>query len=102
MRDIRQLIAPIHHKFRSQKCDLFLEELKPRPGDTLLDVGGGTGILGEFGRIYRYFNLVQVVNLDPQVINERGLEHVQCAVADGCCLPYPDRSYDWVFSNAVI
>jgi 2-polyprenyl-3-methyl-5-hydroxy-6-metoxy-1,4-benzoquinol methylase len=23
-------------------------------------------------------------------------------VADGCCLPFADQSFDWVFSNAVI
>jgi ubiquinone/menaquinone biosynthesis C-methylase UbiE len=102
MEAILKLIAPVHHKFRSQKCDLFFDALKPRPGDSLLDVGGGTGILGEFARIYRYFTIVQVVNLDPQVIEEQGLEHVKCEVADGCSLPLPDRSFDWVFSNAVI
>jgi ubiquinone/menaquinone biosynthesis C-methylase UbiE len=102
MEAILKLLAPIHHKFRSQKCDLFFDALKPRRGDSLLDVGGGTGILGEFGRIYRYFTVVQVVNLDPQVIEEEGLEHVKCEVADGCSLPFTDHSFDWVFSNAVI
>ena len=102
MEAILRLIAPIHHKFRSQKCDLFFEALRPRRSDSLLDVGGGTGILGEFARIYRYFTEVRVVNLDPQVIEEEGLEHVKCEVADGCALPFRDRSFDWVFSNAVI
>lgn len=102
MQTILHWIAPIHRKFRSQKCDLFFEALRPQPNDSLLDVGGGTGILGEFGRIYRFFKVVLVVNLDPQVIEEEGLEHVQCEVADGCSLPLADRSFDWVFSNAVI
>jgi ubiquinone/menaquinone biosynthesis C-methylase UbiE len=102
MEAILKLIAPIHRKLRSQKCDLFFDALHPRRGDSLLDVGGGTGILGEFGRIYRYFTSVQVVNLDAQVIEEEGLEHVKCEVADGCSLPFRDRSFDWVFSNAVI
>lgn len=102
MQGILKLIAPIHRRLRSQKCDLFFDALRPRKGDSLLDVGGGTGILGEFGRIYRYFTVVQVVNLDPQVIEEKGLEHVKCDVADGCSLPFRDRSFDWVFSNAVI
>jgi ubiquinone/menaquinone biosynthesis C-methylase UbiE len=102
MEAILKLIAPIHRKLRLQKCDLFFEALQPRRGDSLLDVGGGTGILGEFGRIYCYFTTVHVVNLDPQVIEEKGLEHVKCEVADGCSLPFPDHSFDWVFSNAVI
>ncbi len=102
MEAILKLIAPIHRKLRSQKCDIFFDALKPQRCDSLLDVGGGTGILGEFGRIYRYFTSVQVVNLDAQVIEEEGLGHVKCQVADGCSLPFPDKSFDWVFSNAVI
>jgi len=102
MKIILKLIAPIHRKFRTQKCDLFFNRLRPRRGDSLLDVGGGTGIHGEFGRMYRYFSVVQVINLDPQVIEEEGLEHVKCDMADGCCLPFRNRSFDWVFSNAVI
>src|SRR5580704_1690492 len=92
MEAILKLIAPIHRKLRAQKCNLFFEALKPQRGDSLLDVGGGTGILGEFGRIYRYFTVVQVVNLDTQKIEEEGLEHVRCGVADGCSLPFPDHS----------
>jgi ubiquinone/menaquinone biosynthesis C-methylase UbiE len=102
MKIILKLIAPIHRKFRTQKCDLFFNRLRPRRGDSLLDVGGGTGIHGEFGRMYRYFSVVQVINLDPQVIEEEGLKHVKCDMADGCCLPFRNRSFDWVFSNAVI
>lgn len=80
----------------------LFDALNPRRGDSLLDVGGGTGIEGEFGRMYRYFAAVQVVNLDKQVIDEKGLEHVKCEVADGCSLPFRNHSFDWVFSNAVI
>jgi ubiquinone/menaquinone biosynthesis C-methylase UbiE len=102
MEAILKSIAPIRRKLRAQKCDLFFDVLRPRRGDSLLDVGGGTGIVGEFGRIYRYSTSVRVVNLDPQVIEEEGLEHVKCDVADSCSLPFPDHSFDWIFSNAVI
>jgi hypothetical protein len=57
---ILKLLAPIHHKFCSQKCDLFFDGLKHRHRDSLLDIGGGTGILGKFGRLYRYFTVVQI------------------------------------------
>lgn len=102
MKSVLKAIAPIHHRLRSQKCELFFSALRPDPGDSLMDVGGGIGILGEFAKIYRFFRTVHVVNLDPQRIEEKGLEHVKCEVADGCSLPFADGSFDWVFSNAVI
>jgi hypothetical protein len=62
MEAIFKLIAPIHHKFRSRRCGLFFDAIKPRHGDSLLDVGGATGILGEFGRIYRHCTVVQILS----------------------------------------
>lgn|SRR5208283_3604741 len=96
------LIAPIHRKLRTQKCDLFFKEMKPLPTDTLLDVGGGIGITGEFLQVYKNFSSVQIVNLCPQPLEDERLKHVKCALADGCALPFADSSFDWVFSNAVI
>jgi ubiquinone/menaquinone biosynthesis C-methylase UbiE len=96
------LIAPIHQSLRRKKCNLFFEALKPKRTDSLLDVGGGTGVAGEFLQVYLYFDSVRVVNLYPQVIEDERLNHVKCEVADGCALPFADRSFDWVFSNAVI
>lgn len=97
MKSVLKAIAPIHHRLRSQKCELFFSALRPDPGDSLMDVGGGIGILGEFAKIYRFFRTVHVVNLDPQRIEEKGLEHVKCEVADGCSLPFADGSFDWFF-----
>jgi ubiquinone/menaquinone biosynthesis C-methylase UbiE len=101
-RHLRKFIGPLHGKFRTQKLDRFFHELRPQPGETLLDVGGGAGIVGEFNALYQYFRLVQIVNLDSTVIVGVEFNHINVSVADGCALPYPDRSFDWVFSNAVI
>lgn len=102
MRRVVTLIAPIHRWLRSQKCDLFFSALRPRPADSLLDIGGGAGISGEFARVYRFFSAVHVVNLDPRTVSDCFFDHVTFGIADGCALPFPDRSFDWVFSNAVI
>lgn len=101
-RHILKWIAPIHHVFRKEKCALFFSELRPSMSDTLLDVGGGTGIQGEFESLYTFFRSVRVANIRPQTISAPSLQHVHCDVADGCALPYASRSFDWVFSNAVI
>jgi ubiquinone/menaquinone biosynthesis C-methylase UbiE len=95
-------IAPIHRRLRAQKCEIFFAALDPSPYDSLLDVGGSTGILGEFEKLYRFFHSVQVVNLDGQCFRDVRLRHVQFDIGDGCSLRYPDSSFDWVFSNAVI
>jgi ubiquinone/menaquinone biosynthesis C-methylase UbiE len=96
------LMKPIHRNLRRQKCELFFRQLNPKPSDSFLDVGGGTGFIGEFLQVYLYFSSVRVVNLFPQPFEGEKLKHVQWEVADGCALPFADKSFDWVFSNAVI
>src|SRR5579863_683931 len=97
---LKKFIEPLHGRYRTQKLQCFFHELCPRPEDTLLDVGGGVGIIGEFQPLYKYFRSVQVVNLDNPYINAEEFRHVAVSNADGCDLPYRDRSFDWVFSNA--
>jgi hypothetical protein len=60
MEAILKLLAPIHLKFCSQKCDLFFDGPKHRDRDSLLDVCEGIGFLEEFGRVYKYFVVVQI------------------------------------------
>jgi len=99
---VLRLVAPVHRRFRLEKCAMFFSALNPSPADSLLDVGGGTGIQREFESLYRFFRSVRVLNIHPQSFDSSELMHVRCDVGDGCALPYPDRSFDWVFSNAVI
>jgi ubiquinone/menaquinone biosynthesis C-methylase UbiE len=99
---LRKIIGPLHRRFRTQKLDCFFHELSPQSDESLLDVGGGAGITGEFKGLYKYFRSVQIVNLDCTSISVEEFEHVTLSTADGCALPYCDQSFDWVFSNAVI
>src|SRR5207245_6981619 len=96
-------LKPVHWKLREQKVDLFLVLVgDSSAGDTLLDVGGGSGIDGEFLGLYSIFSRIIIVNLDThqfQVPKNIGVTAVQ---ADGCYLPFKSKSFDWVFSNAVI
>lgn len=96
-------VRPIHDKFRKEKIDAFLSLTAGSvERTTLLDVGGGSGINGEFLPLYSLFAKVVVVNLTPQKILAADPGRVQGLVADGRKLPLPDRAFDWVFSNAVI
>ena len=92
---------PVHKRLRGRKLDLFFKLIANAQRNTLLDVGGGSGIDSEFVPLYEAFREVTVVNLDP-CPDPSPLPHVRQLVGDGCCLSYPDRSFDWVFSNAVL
>lgn len=92
---------PLHARFRAQRCRRALEVMRPSETMSLLDVGGAPGVGGEFDRLRSAFGRVVVVNLDAGC-GGRLAKNVQFEVADGCALPYPDNSFDWVFSNAVL
>lgn len=95
-------IKPIHRKMRDQKIDLFLRHVgKHHQRTRLLDVGGSSGVDGEFLRLHSSFAEVVVVNLDEQTLVSNG-PSVRTVRADGCALPFATDSFDWVFSNAVI
>ncbi|MCU1243591.1 MAG: Methyltransferase type 11 [Candidatus Acidoferrum typicum] len=94
---------PLHKRFRNQKIELFLSLIRADGGGgRLLDIGGGSGIDGEFLNLYKHFDEVAVVNLTPQPITAPTGVLLTTLVADGRNLPFDARSFDWVFSNAVI
>jgi hypothetical protein len=97
-----RLGKPVHKMLRGQKVDLFVKFIGGSSRSTLLDVGGGTGIDSEFMPLYRTFDEVTVVNLTAPPSDLNSLPNVKYEVADGCCLPYESKSFDWVFSNAVL
>ena len=97
------LAKPLHKRFRNQKIELFLSLVRANGGGgRLLDIGGGSGIDGEFLSLYKHFDEVAVVNLTPQPIVAPTGVVLKTLVADGRNLPFDVRSFDWVFSNAVI
>lgn len=79
---IRGLAQPIHKHFRGGKSERFLGLLNTQPGK-LLDVGGGTGMNGEFARLYQKFDSVTVVNLDPPEHDAEGAYNLRIVNADG-------------------
>src|SRR5438874_12525905 len=96
-------LKPVHRKLREQKVDLFLRLVGDASArDTLLDVGGGAGIDGEFLGLYSGFSRVVAVNLDTRHFQIPTSICVKTVQVDGRNLPFKSKSFDWVFSNAVI
>jgi len=99
---IRRSVQPVHHYFRSGKSERFLGLLSTQQPGRLLDVGGGTGMNGEFARLYQRFESVTVANLNPPDHCAEAPYNLRIVKADGRFLPFADKSFDWIFSNAVI
>lgn len=71
------------------------------PGQNILDVGCGTGLNAEALKEKGYD--VHGVDISPVAIDqftERGFKGKACNILEG--LPYPDNTFDFVFSSEVI
>jgi SAM-dependent methyltransferase len=106
-----RLADAISLRSRERKLRLFLEELRPTPETTVLDVGadelgfgedGGCGTLNFFEERYPWPERITALGLhDGEGFRARypGIRYVQ---GDACALPFEDGAFDIVFSNAVI
>ena len=107
-----RLVDAVSLRSRRRKLRLFMDELRPTPASAILDVGevgfGDDG--GESGcRTHNFFeeqypwpNRITALGLHDGTTFGRRHPEVVYVQGDACALPFPDRSFDVVFSNAVI
>ncbi|MGH9325338.1 MAG: methyltransferase domain-containing protein [Terriglobia bacterium] len=102
----RRLLKHFSHKSRTKKFDLFLALLRPTAEDRVLDIGasGEVFLRYTFEDIYPYPKKIVAGGYDAAEIASarRYYPRSQYVVFDGCSLPFPDKSFDVVFSNAVV
>lgn len=102
----RRLLKSLSHKSRTKKFELLHAVFSPQPGDRVLDIGAS-------GEVFLRYTLEDVYPYPDRIVaggselrETRSARSVypqpRYAVFDGCALPFPDRSFDLVFSNAVI
>jgi len=99
---------------RRRKLRLFLDELRPTPETTVVDVGADeVGFGGEGGQqgcsthnffeeLYPWREQITAVGLHDGVGFRQRYPEIAYVQADGCELPFPDQAFDVYFSNAVI
>ena len=97
---------------RQRKLGLFLETMRPTPATTVLDVGadelgfgdqpGGCATLNFFEELYPWPERVTALGLHPGERFRERYPAVTYVQGDALHLPFPDGSFDVVFSNAVI
>ncbi|RDI75774.1 Methyltransferase domain [Gaiella occulta] len=109
-----KVVDAVSLRSRRRKLRLFLDEMRPTPETTVLDVGadevgfGGEG--GESGcsthnffeEHYPWPGQITALGLHDGVRFRERHPAIAYVRGDACALPFPDGSFDVVFSNAVI
>ncbi|TKJ38261.1 MAG: hypothetical protein CEE38_05745 [Planctomycetes bacterium B3_Pla] len=93
---------------RNRKLELFYEMMKPTEDTSILDIGAEidpshvTSL--QFIDHYPWKNKVSAINLSSEHVSHLH-EHypeVDARIGDACSLPWEDKHFDVVYSNAVI
>jgi SAM-dependent methyltransferase len=93
---------------RARKLELFDKIMNPTSPMKLLDVGAqihpDNNEVRQLIDIYPWKDNISVVNISAEHIAtiKRYYPQIEAVVGDACELPWPDKSFDVVYSNAVI
>jgi SAM-dependent methyltransferase len=105
------LVDAVSLRSRRRKLALFLDELRPTPETTVLDVGAdelgfgegdGCRTLNFFEELYPWPDRITALGLDEGAGFRARYPRIRFVQGDACALPFGDGEFDIVFSNAVI
>jgi len=102
----KSVLKSFSHKSRTKKFQLFQSIFQPRPEERVLDIGasGEVFLRYTFEDVYPYPSRIVAGGYSPGEVRSarKAYPEPAYAVFDGCSLPFPDKAFDIVFSNAVI
>ena len=102
------LFSKLSYISRAHKLELFNRILAPTEQMSILDIGAEINPNGSRGLqlidSYPWKSNITAVNISPEHIRfiKRHYPEINVVVADACELPWPDKYFDIVYSNAVI
>jgi SAM-dependent methyltransferase len=104
---MNRLFLELHRRSREKKYRLLLQLLRPEADTRILNVGATgttTGLREQFEGSYGHLN--RVIGGGPSFEEaddyRKSFPGVTSLVFDGCALPFTDKSFDIVYSNAVL
>ena len=97
----------LHTKSREEKFRLFVKLLKPTPSMRILNVGASGpnfAFAEQFESLYEHPHQVTGGGISLSEVQDyrHSFPGVRSLVFNGCALPFRDKSFDVVYSNAVI
>jgi hypothetical protein len=104
---MNKLFSYLPTKSRQEKFRLFVRLMKPTPAMHILNVGASgpnCAFAEQFESLYEHPNQVTGGGISLSEVQDyrHSFPGVKTLVFDGCALPFRDKSFDVVYSNAVI
>ena len=98
--NIHNIYAVIFKIWRVKRHQVFLNKVKPKLTDIILDVGGTRQAWVNYGAQ----PCKKIISLNIEHGNTESPEgyDIECVVGDACELSYSDNEFDIVYSNSVI
>jgi 2-polyprenyl-3-methyl-5-hydroxy-6-metoxy-1,4-benzoquinol methylase len=102
------LFSNLSYISRKRKIDLFHKTFQLNEKTKILEIGSEINFNGIRGLqlidTYQWKKNITASNISPEHINniKKHYPEINAVVADASALPWPDKSFDIVFSNAVI
>jgi 2-polyprenyl-3-methyl-5-hydroxy-6-metoxy-1,4-benzoquinol methylase len=104
---MNRLFSYLHTKSREEKFRLFVKLLKPTPSMRILNVGASGPNFAfpeQFESLYEHTNQITGGGIVFSEVEDyrRSFPGVKTLVFNGCALPFRDKSFDVIYSNAVV
>jgi hypothetical protein len=104
---MNHFLTSLHRRSREKKYRLFMELFCPTETTTILNVGASGTAVGLSDQLecwYPHRDRITGGGLSQPDVEDykRSFPEVRAIVFDGCRLPFPDQSFDIVYSNAVL
>lgn len=88
-------------KCRRKRGELFKQYLKPKEGDSILDLGGGTG--SHISGLLPFKSNIYIADIDEEKLKQSAENGFTPVLLDeDGTIPYPDRYFDIIFCSSVI